>query len=125
MFHPGGGDLGSLSLLQPPSKLRERVQTIWPVTRFAETCQVLESGKPVYIGYSWAPPDDDPDAPYGSLLQIAVTTAERPWGDYRRPLPSSASSSAMSSCTRSAISSRIAATCVGERPFGSCRSQSM
>jgi|SRR5918995_5994776 hypothetical protein len=80
ILFPGGGlGLGALTLLGPPSKLEERLQTNWPVTRFAETLGLLECGKPVFLGYSWAPPDDEPDATYGWLLQIAVTTADRPW----------------------------------------------
>jgi hypothetical protein len=78
-FLRGGSGLGSVSLLSPPSKLEERIQTIWSVARFTETYEVLESGKPVFLGYSWALPDDEPDATYGWLLQIAVTTADRPW----------------------------------------------
>jgi hypothetical protein len=77
-FRAGGG-LGSVNLLNPPGKLRENVEAVWPLDRFTEAYGVLRGEGPVFLGYSWAPPDAEPDARYGDLLQIAITTADRPW----------------------------------------------
>ena len=78
-FRAGGSRLGSVNLLNPPGKLRENVEAVWPLSRFAEAYEVLRGEDPVFLGYSWAPPDNEPDAHDGDVLQIAITTADRPW----------------------------------------------
>lgn len=70
--------LGSISI-EVPAAFSEWVQSWWPAYRFAETYDVLRSETPVYLAYSWARPDDLPDATYGTLLQIGITSASRPW----------------------------------------------
>ena len=75
-----GPNLGSISLLGPPSPVREQVHAWFPVSQFAEAYEALRSEEPVFIGYTWAPDPSDPDR-YGELLQVSITSEDQPWWD--------------------------------------------
>ena len=80
-FREGYLQSGTVYVFDPPNPLgvKEHIRSSWPAHRFAETYDVLRSEAPVYLAYSWAPPDDKPKAPYGTILQIGITSADKPW----------------------------------------------
>jgi hypothetical protein len=78
-FRDTTGGLGHVALLPPSAPFREHVRTTWPVSRYREAYELLRSEDPVFMGYSWAPDDEDPDATFGVLLQIALSTDAQPW----------------------------------------------
>ena len=74
--------VGSVYVFDSPDPIMEHVESSWPTHRFQETYEVLRSEKPVFLAYSWGQPDDKPDAPYGFLFQIGLTSADRPWWEH-------------------------------------------